>query len=135
MIDSLNGYNQSMPDENYLGGHMHQLIGYLNKMGVCTLLVNEVSELIGTFSATQFGISYMADNVIVIRYYEYNGSIRKAIGTLKKRLSSHEKWLRSYEVTGDGVIIGEKLPMLRGILRGEATRVDFPGGPEADHDG
>ena len=129
MIDSLNGYNQSMPDENYLNGHMHQLIGYLNRMGVTTILVNEITTLVGDLSATQFGISYMADNVVMIRYYEYDGSIHKAIGTIKKRLSGHEKFLREFDVTGDGVIVGNTLPNMTGILRGEATR-----GPRV-HDG
>ncbi len=120
MIDSLNGYNQSMPDEKYLGRHMHQLIGYLNQMGVTTLLVNEVSVMTGEFAATEFGISYMADTVIVIRFYEYGGEIHKAIGTIKKRLSDHEKTLRKFSVTSAGVVVGNTLPNLRGILRGEA---------------
>ncbi len=121
MIDSLNGYNQSMPDEHYLGGHMHQLIGYLNRMGVATILVNEVSTLIGDFAATRFGLSYLADTVLIIRYYEYGGSILKAIGTLKKRMSNHEKSLRSFDVTPQGLVVGKTLFNLRGILRGEAT--------------
>ncbi len=122
MIDSLNGYGQSMPDEKYLGGHMHQLIGYLNRMGLTTILVNEVSSLVGDFSSTQFGLSYMADTVVIIRYYEYEGAIRKAIGTLKKRMSDHEKSLREFEVTERGLVVGNTLPNLRGILRGEASR-------------
>ena len=134
VIDSVNGYSQSMPDERHLGGHMHQLIGYLNRMGVTTLLVNEVSDLIGRFVLTQFGISYMADNVIILRYYEYEGSIHKAIGVLKKRLSGHEKSLRSFAVTGNGVVVGDDLPMLRGILRGEAWP-NGSAGPRGDSDG
>ena len=121
MIDSLNGYNQAMPEENYLGGHLHQLIGYLNRMGVTTILVNEVSTLVGSFTATEFGVSYMADTVIIIRYYEYNGAICKAIGTLKKRLSDHEKTLRAFDITSKGLVVGERLLKLRGILRGEAS--------------
>ncbi len=123
MIDSLNGYNQSMPDEHYLGGHMHQLIAYLNRMGVTTLLINEVSTLIGNFAATEFGISYMADTVVVIRFYEYAGSILKAIGTLKKRMSDHEKTLRAFDITRQGLVVGKTLLNIRGILRGEASAV------------
>ncbi len=125
MIDSLNGYNQSMPDEKYLGGHMHQLVGYLGRMGVTTILINEVSELIGRFAATGFGLSYMADTVVVIRFYEYGGEIHKAIGTLKKRMSDHEKSLRRFNITSQGVVVGSKLPNLRGILRGEATHSEL----------
>ena len=132
MIDSLNGYNQSMPDEKYLGGHMHQLLGYLNRMGVTSLLVNEISALIGTFNATQFGLSYMADNVITIRYYEYQGEIHKAIGILKKRFGNHEKLLRNFEVTSRGLLVGNALPELRGILRGEAFKTSHQQNPEED---
>ena len=124
MIDSLNGYNQSMPDEKSLGRHMHQLIGYLNRMGVTTILINEVSSLVGDFSATQFGISYLADSVLILRYYEYAGAIHRAIGTLKKRLSGHESTLRSFHVSEQGLVVGEPLPKLRGILRGEAIWSD-----------
>lgn len=134
MIDSLNGYNQSMPDENYLGGHMHQLIGYLNRMGVRTLLINEISAMIGDFAASQFGVSYMADNVLMIRYFEFDGALHKAIGTIKKRLSGHEKTLRWFDVTARGIEVGDTLPNLRGILRGEASRgpmhLDDGGGPD-----
>ena len=135
MLDSLNGYNQSMPDERFLNRHMHQLIGYLNRMGVTTLLVNEVSNIVGPFSATDFGLSYMADSVIVIRFYEYDGSIRRAISILKKRLSDHEKNLRDFEVTPQGVRVGDGLPNLLGILRGEAINNQLsmvvPGGGDA----
>lgn len=121
MLDSLNGYNQSMPDERYLNRHMHQLVGYLNRMGVTTLLINEVSDLIGPFSVTEFGLSYMADSVVVIRFYEFHGTMRKAVSILKKRLSDHEKNLRDFEVTAQGVRVGKNLPDLQGILRGEAV--------------
>ncbi len=120
MIDSLNGYRESMPDETYLVGHMHQLIGYLNRMGVTTILVNELSNLTGDFTATNFGLSYLVDAVIVLKYYEFGGALHKAIGTLKKRMSSHEKSLRSFDITVDGLEVGDPLPRLRGILRGEA---------------
>ena len=122
MIDSLNGYNQSMPDENYLAGHMHQLIGYLNQMGVVTILVNEVSDLIGGFSATRFGLSYMADTVVFIHYYEFAGAMHKAIGVLKKRLSNHDKALRAYHLGEGQISVGKLLPDLHGILRGEPSR-------------
>ncbi len=124
MIDSLNGYNQSMPDENYLSGHMHQLITYLNRMGVTTFLINEIATLVGDFSITQYGLNYLADTVLVLRYYEYRGAIHRAIGTIKKRLSNHEKTLRSFELTNQGIVIGKTLLGLQGILRGEAIQRD-----------
>jgi len=129
MIDSLNGYRQGMPDEGYLVGHMHQLLGYLNRMGVTTILINEVSNLTGDFSATQFGLSYLTDAVIVLKYYEFDGSLHKAIGTLKKRLSDHEKSLREFTITAKGIRVGPPIPMLRGILRGEAEANGLHPGP------
>ncbi len=120
MIDSLNGYRQSMPDESYLIGHMHQLIGYTNRMGVTSLLLNEVSNLTGDFAATQLGLSYLADAVMFLKYYEYGGALHKAIGTLKKRLGNHEKTLRHFDIRPEGIHVGDPLPRLRGILRGEA---------------
>ena len=131
MIDSLNGYRQSMPDERYLVGHMHQLIGYLNQMGITSILINQVSNFTGDFAATQFGLSYLADAVIVLKYYEFGGALHKAIGVLKKRLSDHEKTLHEYKITDKGIAVGAPLPMLRGILRGEAEAdpmVAQPGG-------
>lgn len=120
MLDSLNGYRQIMPDEEYLTGHMHQLTAYLNRMGVTTILVNEVSNLTGDFAASNFGMSYLADTVILLKYYEYRGGLHKAIGILKKRLGDHEKTLRSFQISADGVQVGDPLPHLRSILRGEA---------------
>ena len=137
MIDSLNGYLQSMPNERYLVGHMHQLAAYLNRMGVTSILINEVSNLIGDFSATDFGLSYLPDAIVVMKYYEYCGVIHKAIGTLKKRLSDHEKTLRGFEITPRGLRVGDPLPQLRGILRGEATSDGpvMPRPPRDDREG
>jgi len=130
MIDSLNGYRQSMPDEGFLVGHMHQLLGYLNQMGVTTLLVNEVPNLTGDFAATQFGLSYLVDTVVVLKYYEHGGALHKAIGVLKKRLGDHEKTLHEFDVTPTGIRVGGPLPQLRGILRGEAEASGPGPGPE-----
>jgi circadian clock protein KaiC len=135
MIDSLNGYRYSMPDEDFLVGHMHQLLSYLNRMGITSILVNEVSNLIGDFSATDFGISYLTDALILIKYYEYQGALHKAIGTLKKRLSDHEKMFRSFEITGQGLNVGGPLPHMRGILRGEVVPDGNTSSEESDRQG
>ena len=119
MIDSLNGYRQSMPDERYLVTHMHQLSSYLNRMGVTTLLINEVSNLTGDFAASQFGMSYLTDAILLLKYFEFEGALHKAIGTLKKRLGDHEKVLREFRITPQGIRVGAPLPQLHGILQGE----------------
>jgi circadian clock protein KaiC len=117
MIDTLNGYRQSMPDENFLVGHMHQLVSYLNRMGVTSLLTNEVSNLTGDFAASN-GLSYLTDTIILLKYFEFEGALHKAIGVLKKRLGDHEKVLRDFRITPQGLHVGRPLPELQGILQG-----------------
>lgn len=117
MLDSIAGYRLSMRRAD-LVQHLHALCRYLNAMGVTTLLVNEVEKITGEFQATELGISYLADNIIFLRYLEVNGELRKAIGVLKKRLSDFEKTLREYEITRYGVKVGRPLTQLRGLLSG-----------------
>lgn len=117
MIDSVSGYSLSLHDEN-LVTHLHALAKYLQNMGVAVLLINEVEAVIGDFRVTDVGVSYMADNIIFLRYLELNGQIAKAIGVLKKRLGDFEKTLRELTITSRGVQLGPKLSGLRGILRG-----------------
>ena len=97
------------------------------------MLVNEVEYLTGDFRITDVGISYLADNVIFLRYLEVGGELRKAIGVLKKRLSDFERALRLIEITRYGIQVGEPLTGLRGILRGTPEPVQSPapalGGP------
>lgn len=117
MLDSLAGYNLSMRGEN-LVAHLHALIKYLQNKGVAVILVTEISSVIGDFEVTDVGVSYLADNVVFLRYLEIQGELRKAIGVLKKRLSNFEKTLREFEITRYGIKVGRPLTELRGILRG-----------------
>ncbi|MGE5603712.1 MAG: ATPase domain-containing protein [Nitrososphaerales archaeon] len=117
MIDSISGYRLSIRGDE-LVAHLHALSKYLKNMGVTVLLINEVESITGEFKATELGISYLADNIIFLRYLELNGELRKAIGVLKKRLSDYEKTLREMEITKYGLRIGKPLTGLRGILRG-----------------
>jgi circadian clock protein KaiC len=81
-------------------------------------LINEIEEITGNFRATDIGISYIADNIVFLRYLELDGEMRKAIGVLKKRLSDFEKTLREIEITRYGIKIGKPLNKLRKILSG-----------------
>jgi len=117
MIDSVAGYRLSIRGED-LTPHLHALCKYLTNMGVTVLLIVEVERIVGDFSATELGISYLADNVIFLRYLELNGELRKAIGVLKKRLSDFEKTMREIEITRYGIRVGKPLTDLRGILTG-----------------
>ncbi len=117
MIDSVSGYRFSLRGEE-LVSHLHALCKYLQNMGVTVVLVNEVEQITGDFRATDVGISYLADNIIFLRYLELEGQMRKAIGVLKKRLSDFEKTLREIEITRYGIKVGRPLTGLRGILSG-----------------
>lgn len=122
MIDSISGYRLSIRGDN-LVSHIHALCRYLQNMGVTTLLVNEVESVTGDFKVTGQGLSYLADNIVFLRHLEVKGELRKAIGVLKKRLSSFERTLREFEITRYGVKVGAPLSGLRNILSGVPERV------------
>lgn len=117
MIDSVAGYRLSIRGQD-LTAHLHALCKYLTNMGATVLLTVEVERIVGDFSATEAGLSYLADNILFLRYLEINGELRKAIGVLKKRLSDFEKTLREMEITRYGIKVGKPLVDLRGILTG-----------------
>ena len=128
LIDSLNGYRQVMPDEEYLVSHMHQLASYLNRMGVVTILTNELPTLTQASEMSKYGLSHLVDTVLLFKFFEYEGGLRVAAGAIKRRLGAHERILREMEITPRGVRVGEALPQFRGILRGEAeVREPAPG--------
>ena len=102
MIDSVAGYKVAMRGEN-LVRNLHSVCKYLQNMGVTIILVNEIEDITGNFRATDVGISYIADNIVFLRYIEIHGEMRKAIGVLKKRLSDFEKTLREIEITRYGI--------------------------------
>jgi circadian clock protein KaiC len=120
MIDGLNGYSRSMPDEDYLVGHMLQLTSYLNRMGVTTILTEELPLLTGNTQLSIYGLSHMIDVVILLKYFEHRGGLHRAIGVIKNRSGDHDKDLRRLELASRGILVGEPLPQFRGILRGEA---------------
>ena len=119
MIDSLAGYKLSIGGDN-VTRRLHALCRYLVNMGVTVLLLNEVEAITGgEVRTTEMGVSYLADTIILLRYMERAGEIRKSIGVLKKRTGDFEKGLREFDITPDGIRVGDELKGLRGILRGE----------------
>jgi circadian clock protein KaiC len=90
-------------------------------MGVTVIVVYETNDVIGTLRATEIGISYLADNIVFLRYVELDGELRRVVGVLKKRLSDFEKALREFSITADGIRVGEPRPGLSGILSGIPT--------------
>jgi circadian clock protein KaiC len=119
MIDGISGYRVSLQGaEQDLTHKLHALCRYLTNMGVTVILVDETSTMMGEFSATETGISYLADNILFLRHIEYQGEIRKIAGVLKKRTSDFERSLRELEITEHGIKLGKPLTGLRGILSG-----------------
>lgn len=117
MVDSIGGYKLAIREENILE-RLHSLTVYLQNMGVTSFLINESQKITGEFSATNMNASYLADNIVFLRYLETEGEIRKAIGVLKKRLSDFEKSIREYRITGEGIKVGNPLSNMSGILTG-----------------
>ena len=125
MLDSIAGYRLALRGGD-LGTNIHALGRYLKNMGVTLLLLTEVEYITGDFRITDIGMSYLADNILFLRYLEVHGEIRKAIGVLKKRTSDFEKTLRELSITRYGLKVGKPLTELRGILRGVPEWVETP---------
>lgn len=123
VIDSLNGYLNAMPGERFLITQLHELLSYLGQMGVATLLVNAQQGLIGSMHST-LDVSYLADTVVLLRYFEANAAVRTAISVLKKRTGHHERTLRELTISGHGIEIGEPLRNFRGVLTGVPQEID-----------
>ena len=120
LIDSLNGYEAAMPDEKALLLHMHELIQYLNRQGANTFLTVAQHGLVDDMRAP-VDMTYMADTVILLRFFEVLGSVRRAISVLKKRTGRHEDTIRELTISDAGLRLSEPLQKFQGILRGVPT--------------
>jgi circadian clock protein KaiC len=121
VIDSLNGYLNAMPEERFLINQLHELLTYLGQSGVATILIGAHQGLIGAQMITPVDASYLADAVILMRYYEVKGDVRQAISVVKKRGGAHERSIRDFRLDGSGIEIGEPLREFRGVLTGVPT--------------
>ena len=117
VIDSLNGFLNAMPGERDLILHLHELIAFLNQKGVVTLLVLAQHGLIGAMRS-ELDASYLADTVVLLRYFEDHGIIRQAVSVLKQRIGRHERSLREISFGESGITVGEPLTNFRGVLTG-----------------
>ena len=117
VLDSLNGYITAMPHEEFLHLHLHELLTYLNQQGVMTIMVLAQHGLIGPMG-TPIDVSYLADSVIITRFFEALGSIRKAISIIKKRSGPHEASVRELSMSTGGVQVGPPLSDFQGVLTG-----------------
>ena len=117
VIDSLNGYQAAMPEENSLILHMHELLQYLNRRGAATFMTVAQHGLVGDMKAP-VDVTYLADTVILLRYFEALGNVRRAISIIKKRTGAHESTIREYRIDSRGLTIGAPLHEFQGVLRG-----------------
>ena len=117
VIDSLNGYQAAMPGEKELILHMHELLQYLNRRGASTFLTVAQHGLVGDMKAP-VDVTYLADTVILLRYFEARGRVRRAVSVIKKRTSTHEDTIREYRIGQNGITLGEPLTEFQGVLRG-----------------
>jgi circadian clock protein KaiC len=122
VIDSLNGYLNAMPDGRFLILQMHELLTYLGQKGVMTILVLAQHGLVGPMD-TPLDISYLSDAVIMLRYFEYAGSVRRALSVVKKRSGNHEHSIREYRLTPQGISLGPPLKQFSGIFSGTPTYI------------
>lgn len=118
VIDSLNGFLNAMPEERFLTLHLHELLSYLGQHGVVTILVMAQHGMLGSGMISTADVSYLADSVVLLRYYEAEGEIRKAVSVLKKRSGPHEKSIRDFDMRPGGIHVGDPLRQFRGIMTG-----------------
>ena len=118
VIDSLNGYLNAMPEEKFLAAQLHELLAYLGQQGVVTLMAVTQAGMMGSNMSTPIDTSYLADNVILFRYFEARGHVRRAISVVKKRSGPHELTIRELSVAEGGLEIGDPLREFQGILTG-----------------
>jgi circadian clock protein KaiC len=120
IIDSINGYMNAMPAERFLTVHMHELLTYLSQRGVLTILIMAQYGLMGRMDSP-FDLSYLSDTVLLLRYFEAQGTVNQAISVMKKRTGRHERTIRQYSITPQGVRIGPPLVEFHGVLTGVPT--------------
>ncbi|MFO0809324.1 MAG: ATPase domain-containing protein [Gemmataceae bacterium] len=118
VIDSLNGYLNAMPEERFLIIQLHELLTYLGQAGVATLLISAHQGLIGSQMVTPVDATYLADAVILMRYYETMGEVRQAISVVKKRGGAHERTIRDFHLESGRISVGPPLRDFRGVLTG-----------------
>ena len=117
VIDSLNGYQAAMPEENSLILHMHELLQFLNRQGAATFMTVAQHGLVGDMQ-TPVDVTYLADSVILLRYFEATGRVRRAVSVIKKRTGMHETTIREFSISNSGLTMGEPLAAFQGVLRG-----------------
>ena len=117
IVDSLNGYLNAMPDEKFLAVQLHELLMFLGQQGVITILTVALHGVVD-IQDSKADVSYLADSVVVLRYFEALGRVKKAISVIKKRSGRHEDTIREFRLAADGIQVGEPLTEFQGVLTG-----------------
>jgi circadian clock protein KaiC len=118
VIDSLNGYQLAMPEDKFLILHMHELLSYLNRRGVLTLLTVAQHGIVGEDMKAPVDVTYLSDTVIMLRFFEATGRVRRAISIVKRRAGPHEQSIRELQITSEGMKLGAPLAEFQGVLQG-----------------
>lgn len=121
VVDSLTGYLDSMPESQFLTIQMHQMLTYLRQVGVMTMLTMAQHGYMGTNMKNPADVSYLADTVVLLRYFEHNGGVRKAISVVKKRSGMHQNSIREFDLSPGRLVVGEELRAFQGVLTGVPT--------------
>jgi circadian clock protein KaiC len=117
VLDSLSGYQNAMPEEQFLLLQMHEMLTYLNQKGVLTILVLAQHGLLGSMQSP-VDLTYLSDTVLLLRFFEADGELRRAISVVKKRTGGHEPTIREYRIDKQGLRVGEPLRHFSGIMTG-----------------
>jgi circadian clock protein KaiC len=118
VIDSVNAYFESMPEEQFLTARVHELLSYLSHRGVSTLLILAQYGIVGENMPVPVELSYLADTVLLLRFFEAAGDVRQALSVVKKRTGSHERTIREFRITSQGIQVGKPLRRFQGVLTG-----------------
>ena len=121
-LDSLNGYLHSMGEERFLNLQLHELLTYLNQHGIVTMLVITPHGLLGNMQ-NPIDVTYLADTVVTLRFFEASGAVHKAVSVIKKRIGTHERTIRELSIDASGITVGPPLVEFRGVLTGVPTLV------------
>lgn len=118
VIDSLKDLEIATPNKVRFKDYVYSLVNQFKRLGITSLLTNEIPELFGSFTLSEFGVSFITDNVILLRYVEQGGQMSRALSVLKVRGSQHDKKIRQFEITSEGMQVGQHLRAVTGILSG-----------------
>jgi circadian clock protein KaiC len=128
VIDSLNGYINAMPEERFLTVQLHELLTYLGRQGATTIMVVAQHGLMGAAMQAPVDTSYLADSVVLLRYFEHAGQVKKAISVVKKRSGAHEESIRELRFSSRGIELSDPLTQFRGVLAGVPTELHVQAG-------